>query len=114
MRVLKSYALVRTGHAPVTRQLVPSDPNTWADLMVCRPGHELLYRLRSADGALLYVGVTWSAKARFEKHKAAKPWWLDVASVDIECHLSDWDAHEAEYTAITTESPRYNIHGVRH
>jgi len=72
-----------------------------------------VYRLRTTDGGLLYVGTTWKAKDRWRVHRKTKPWWSQVASVDLECYPDDRTAHEAEYTAITTEAPRHNRHGVR-
>lgn len=113
MRNLRTYCDVGRGHARFARQLDPAEPATWADIYHCTAGHELLYRLRDAEGSLLYVGVTWKAKDRWRVHKKTKPWWPSVASVEIECYPSDRDAHEAEYLAITTEDPRYNRHGAR-
>lgn len=89
----------------------PDDPSTWSDIYHCQPGHEFVYRLRDCDGVLLYIGTTWSAKARWAKHRAKKPWWSTVALAEIQCYPSDAAALTAELHAIKTERPLYNIRG---
>lgn len=110
---MRAYQDVGRGHLAFSRSINPADPATWADILMCTPGHELLYRFRDHRENLLYVGVTWKAKDRWAVHRKTKSWWSEVAAVDVECYTSDAVAHEAEYTAITTEMPRYNRHGVR-
>jgi len=95
-----------------TRQIDPHDPKTWANIKHCQPGHEFVYRLRDAEGRLLYVGITWSAKARWDKHRAKKAWWAQVASVDIQCYPDERSALAAELEAIHAEHPIHNIRGV--
>lgn len=113
VRGLITYGDVPAGHARRTRLLVPADVSTWLDLVPCGVPHQLLYRFRDSTGALLYVGVTGNPKERWKRHRKMKAWWDEAASVDLECHGSEAVAHAAEYLAITTESPRYNRHGVR-
>jgi hypothetical protein len=108
-----TYSGVPGGHAGYTRAIVAADAATWSDLTPCAAAHQFLYRFKDGGGALLYVGVTWSPKERWKRHRKTKSWWPEVATVDIECHDSEDVAHAAEYVAITTEGPRYNRHGVR-
>lgn len=99
-------------HGTAARVLVPADASTWSDLEPCTGGHSLLYRFRDADGRLLYIGVTALPKTRWKSHRKTKAWWMDVASVRIECHVSDHEVHIAEYAAIGSEQPMHNKHGV--
>jgi hypothetical protein len=71
-----------------------------------------LYRLFSADDALLYVGVTGNVKTRMAYHSTDKPWWPEVARMEVESHPSRTAAETAEDHAIAGERPRYNIAGV--
>jgi len=71
-----------------------------------------LYRLWSADGTLLYVGIADNLKARFDDHKKEKRWWGDVAKVTVVWYGSRKDAFQAEDIAIKTEHPIHNIAGV--
>lgn len=69
-----------------------------------------LYRLYDAEGQLLYVGISYSAIARFAQHKADKPWIADVARVDIETHsVSRAEIAEIERLAILAERPLHNV-----
>jgi predicted GIY-YIG superfamily endonuclease len=71
---------------------------------------EQLYRLFDADGTLLYIGISYSAIARFAQHKADKPWIGDVCRIEIETHdVSRAEILEIERQAIISERPRYNI-----
>jgi hypothetical protein len=110
---LITYSGVPAGHCHVSRAIAPADASSWSDLRPCTPAHQLLYRLKDASAGLLYVGVTWTPKERWTRHRKTKRWWPDVASADVECHTSEDVAHAAEYLAITTEHPRHNRHGVR-
>jgi hypothetical protein len=68
-----------------------------------------LYRLYSADGALLWVGITHSLRERLAKHAEDKPWWAEVAHKTVAWCSSQREAERAEADAIRTEEPRYNI-----
>lgn len=98
-------------HEASTRALDPTDVSTWSDLHPCTGGHSLLYRFRDEEDRLLYVGITALPKTRWKHHRKTKPWWTDVASVQIECHVSDHEVHIAEYAAIGSEAPMHNKHG---
>jgi predicted GIY-YIG superfamily endonuclease len=69
------------------------------------------YRLYDATGILLYTGVADNLKARFDDHKAEKPWWPQVARRTVTWYGSRRDALRAEDIAIKTEHPIHNIAG---
>lgn len=67
-----------------------------------------VYRFWSAEGALLYVGLSVNAFERFKQHKGSKDWIQDVASVTIEWHENRERARVAEARAIREEEPIHN------
>jgi predicted GIY-YIG superfamily endonuclease len=68
-----------------------------------------MYRLFNADGELLYVGISYSAIARFAQHRADKSWIDEVARIDIKQHnCSRAEVFELERQAIEQEKPKYN------
>lgn len=67
-----------------------------------------LYRCFDAAGALLYVGMSFSAFERLSKHKVSSPWFGAVAAVKIETFESRADVRKAEVEAIVKENPRHN------
>lgn len=68
-----------------------------------------LYRHFSADGTLLYVGISMSALIRLSQHKVHSAWFDNIRSVTIELFDSRKDGLEAERRAIETELPKHNI-----
>jgi hypothetical protein len=69
-----------------------------------------LYRFYDADDRLLYVGISLHAAQRASEHRRDKPWWPDVARMNVE-HL-DGDrktAEAAERRAIVNERPLHNV-----
>jgi len=71
-----------------------------------------LYRHFDAEGNLLYVGISLSAVARLEEHKAqSKEWFNSIAKVTIERFPTRKLALKAELRAINEENPRYNVVG---
>lgn len=68
-----------------------------------------LYRFYDAAGALLYVGITLNPGTRLRDHSHDKPWWYDVARIELARYDSRTQVLEAERRAIATERPRYNI-----
>lgn len=68
-----------------------------------------LYRFFGADGALLYIGITWNIATRFPRHQGGKPWWCEVNSIKVEQHPDRASVLRAERAAIEAERPRYNI-----
>jgi hypothetical protein len=72
-------------------------------------GRTDLYRLYNAYGQLLYVGISYNALTRFSTHSGDKEWWQEVHDVTITHYDDRVIALCAEYVAIRTEHPRYNI-----
>lgn len=73
-----------------------------------RRRRHVVYRFFDKDGALLYVGVSWSLAARVTAHQSTQRWWNHVADIQIERHRNADEAYAAEAEAIRTEDPRYN------
>jgi predicted DNA-binding transcriptional regulator AlpA len=72
-----------------------------------------LYRHWSADGELLYVGVSLSVLQRAAHHKHCSPWFREIARIDIEWFPTRGEALRAERSAIWREKPRHNqVHRV--
>jgi excinuclease UvrABC nuclease subunit len=80
--------------------------------MHCTPGHEFVYVFRDALEHVLYVGVTWSAKARWRAHKAKKTWWFQVASAELTCCDKTFNALEVERRLIRELNPLHNVRSV--
>jgi predicted GIY-YIG superfamily endonuclease len=68
-----------------------------------------LYRLWGQEGDLLYVGITNNVKRRSKQHKRDKHWWEQVQSKTISEFPTREAALQAEYHAIKSECPKYNI-----
>jgi predicted GIY-YIG superfamily endonuclease len=68
-----------------------------------------LYRLRNADGELLYVGISSKPPQRWGQHASDKEWWPEVATLSIEWFDSRAEALAMEAKAIRIEQPRHNI-----
>lgn len=73
----------------------------------------VVYRAYTADGELLYVGLSMNPVARTHAHAHDKPWWCEVATIALEHFTSRAEASQAEGQAIATECPRYNVARVR-
>lgn len=69
----------------------------------------VLYRMYDRARELLYVGITFDAKARWKQHSEDKEWWTKVASVDLEHFTSRTAAERAEQKAIKKDRPMYNV-----
>lgn len=70
-----------------------------------------LYRFYDSSETLLYVGISLSAAHRASQHRAEKPWWPEVARMDVEHLPSRQEALTAELAAIRTEHPIHNVVG---
>lgn len=79
--------------------------NYWTDIA----GPTWMYKLFSANGGLLYVGVSNDPAARLANHRRKKEWWRDVHSVRFAWLASRADAFRAERAVIAAEAPRYNV-----
>jgi predicted GIY-YIG superfamily endonuclease len=71
------------------------------------PATAYVYRFFTADGELLYVGVTESIFRRLAQH-VHKPWFGDVGVITVATYADQLEAGKAEVLAIETEKPRYN------
>jgi predicted GIY-YIG superfamily endonuclease len=76
---------------------------------------EFLYRLRAANGDLLYVGITNNWPSRMKQHQADKPWWSEVLNVEmVRIDGTRAQVEAIEKAVIKAESPTYNVaHNVR-
>ena len=71
-----------------------------------------LYRAYDANGVLLYVGISWSAAARYYNgHRLRAEWSDKVASITIERFTTRNEALAAEAAAIEAENPAHNTRG---
>lgn len=69
-----------------------------------------LYRFFDASDHLLYVGISLSAAQRASQHRAEKPWWPDVARMDVEHHdVARHEMEQIERDAIIAERPLHNV-----
>lgn len=68
-----------------------------------------LYRHFSADGELLYVGISLSAVVRLAGHRNTSHWFRQIASVTVEKFATRQEAERAERLAIEREKPRHNL-----
>lgn len=69
----------------------------------------ILYRMYSDDGILLYVGLTCNLPGRFKKHKAEKDWFVSVSDIRLEHFDTREELVRAERDAIVSERPRFNV-----
>lgn len=70
---------------------------------------QALYRLYDSTGTLLYVGVSLNVAQRMSQHRAVKPWWTDVARIELEHYDTRGRVLAAELAAIRAEAPLYNV-----
>ena len=69
-----------------------------------------LYRFYDGQNRLLYIGISLHAAMRASQHRADKPWWGDVARMEVERIDADRAKAEAiEAEAIRRERPMHNI-----
>jgi predicted GIY-YIG superfamily endonuclease len=90
----------------------PGVPSEWDHIFHCTPDHEFVYVFRDALERVLYVGITWSAKARWRTHKRKKSWWFQVASAELTCCDKVIHALEVERQLIKELKPMHNIRSV--
>ena len=67
-----------------------------------------LYRFFDGRGVLLYVGITCHPSRRWERHRE-RPWWTEVARIEVESLPDRASALAAERRAIIDGAPRYNV-----
>lgn len=69
-----------------------------------------LYRFFNNKDRLLYVGISLSAAQRAAEHRSSKPWWPEVARMEVEHLKCERDGALAiERSAIEREKPLYNV-----
>lgn len=68
-----------------------------------------LYRFYDKDNRLLYVGMSLHAAKRASQHRRDKPWWNDVARMDVDHHdITEHELRRLESEAIYNDSPPHN------
>jgi predicted GIY-YIG superfamily endonuclease len=67
-----------------------------------------VYWLFDKDGALLYIGCSYSMEARLKDHRYTKPWGRQIAHVRTSGPYTYAKARELEALAIKTEDPPHN------
>lgn len=75
-----------------------------------RPNDEptALYRLYDANDVLLYLGISWNPKARWEQHYNDKHWVHQVVRTTVEWYPTRWAALAAEKKATLLEKPQHD------
>jgi hypothetical protein len=86
------------------------DRQSWKRFGTAEPGHEFLYRLYDADMRLLYVGITWNPFVRWTAHSKEKPWWAQVARVELFVCDGNRHARQWETWCIKNLAPVHNKH----
>lgn len=104
-------SLAGRGPAANVIPIRPDDPSTWDAITPCMAGHHLLYRFYDRSGRLLYIGITWTPRERWRRHRRLKDWWPEVASVTVECFPAEWLALNEELRVIKAERPVHNRRG---
>jgi hypothetical protein len=73
----------------------------------------MLYRFFDKNETLLYVGESLAGPPRWAEHRRNRPWWHELSDVKVEIFSTKEAAKSAEWKAIQTENPKYNIKGKR-
>lgn len=74
-------------------------------------GRTYVYRLFGDNDELLYVGCTAYLAERLATHRQQKPWWREVRRYTATSYWPRAEALKAEWEAIQTERPKYNVVG---
>jgi predicted GIY-YIG superfamily endonuclease len=64
-----------------------------------------VYIFKSADVRVLYVGCTADLPRRLDEHRRDKPWWCEVATVEVEHFASKDEALRRESMLIRALRP---------
>ena len=86
----------------LSRAVLPNKPKAKKD------GRTALYRHFSADGDLLYVGISLNVLSRLEAHRNGAIWFYDIARIEVEWFPSRIKAEYAEHEAIKADRPLFN------
>jgi hypothetical protein len=89
----------------------PVGPTAWPDLVP--PPHHAVYRFFTAEGELLYVGVSWNPAGRWETHRRVAAWWLFAAVVVVDVYDTEATALEVERYWIAAAAPLHNVRSAR-
>lgn len=87
----------------------------WGDIGEPAWNRMYLYCLRSKDFELLYVGITWNIKSRWQQHRLKKDWWGEVAAADVHEYIGKdevtavLEIREIERQFIARLNPAKNI-----
>lgn len=73
----------------------------------------VVYTHYSADGEVLYVGLTQNMKARHSEHSKHSAWWPRVARIGVLGPFPRQTASELEKRLTQARQPAHNIHNVR-
>lgn len=68
-----------------------------------------IYRMYDREGLLLYVGQSVDPGSRIRNHRAEKPWWKEVARIEIQHVRHASELTRLEVDAIRNERPLYNV-----
>jgi hypothetical protein len=67
-----------------------------------------VYKLYDAMGILVYVGVSTHGMRTIQQDTQTRPWWPEVASVQVENFPTRKLAQDRERYLIINDQPRYN------
>jgi predicted GIY-YIG superfamily endonuclease len=70
-----------------------------------------VYKLRNAEGEVIYVGRSGNICARLGSHVRDTRWGADVDAVDVERVADELAAHDRESALIEEFQPKHNQHG---
>ena len=71
-------------------------------------GPRYVYIFRNAEDVCLYVGCTDALGRRMTAHAGARPWWPEVAQVEVTVHPDHNAGMAAEEAAIKALQPVHN------
>lgn len=72
-------------------------------------GDAFVYRCMSADGRVLYVGMTANRIVRMRNHKSSKAWWPEVDRVVWTEAMPILVARRVEKALIRSLRPLHNV-----
>ena len=69
----------------------------------------VVYRVYDATDRLIYIGATSNLEQRLTYHRSQAWWWALATRVTSEPHPDMESAFDAEWAAIATEQPAFNV-----
>ena len=73
----------------------------------------VLYRMFSESGELVYIGSSGQFSERLARHLKETSWFCDVVTIKLEYFETLRQARQAEWLAIQAEHPLQNRAGVK-